>query len=331
MTSSSPPNPADRRHQALVELAARSREAPRRAGLDRAATDAITALEHAGVEALLLKGSALAQTLYAPDRQRSYYDVDLLVAAPRLTVAAAVLSQLGYHNVARAQGIEDVGAAPHAELWTRLDDAFGNVSIDLHRKLAGCSAHDERIWELLRAGAQEIEVNGRNCLTLSDAGLALHLALHLAQHGTADVKATSDLRLGLDRWPPEVWREASALAVELGGDESFAAGLRLIPEGELTADALGIGGGERVLRDLEQRDSRPRGTFHLEALTHAGTVSERLGILRRSLLPSPNWIRWEMAWAGSSKVHLLAGYLVHLARVPLWAVRAARFTRQQRR
>lgn len=289
----------------------------------------IGALEQRGVEALILKGAALAQTLYAPDRERSYYDVDLLVAPASLDTAATVLSALAYRNITSVQGIDDVAGVVHAELWTRLE-AAGNMSIDLHRKLPGCEAPDQTIWRSLREGAQAIRLDGHPVLTLGNPGLALHLALHLAQHGPSDIKAAADLRLGLTRWPEAVWQAAATLARELAAHEAFSAGLRLVAEGEAQAAALDLSSGEQVLLGLAQRGIRPRGTFHVEALTRARTIGERAGILRKALLPAPNWIRWEMAWAARSRLHLASAYLVHLVRTPLWAARALRYARRHR-
>lgn len=323
----SQPDPADRR-LALNDFAARSRHAQRRAQLDQAAAEAIVALDGAGVEALLLKGAGLAQALYGPDRERAYFDIDLLVAPDSLPTVDSVLSELGYRNIMKDQGIDDLTGVVHAALWTRLGE-FGNVSLDLHWKLAGCDASAETIWTALRRDAVFRQLGDWRVLTSSEVGFALQVALHLAQHGRSDAKAVADLRLALISWSAGVWEQAAALASELDALETFAAGLRLLPEGEIAADALKLGTGEQVLWDLEHRESRPRGTFHLDALSRAVTFRQRLAILRRALFPPTEWIRWEMPWASRSPAALAAGYLVHLLRTPRWALRAALFRSQR--
>lgn len=321
----SQPEPAGR-SEALTDFAARSRDAPRRAHLDQAAAEAIDAIDRAGIEVLLLKGAGLAQALYAPDRERAYFDIDLLVAPASRTTAENVLSALGYRNVTKDRGIDDVAGVVHAELWTRLGK-FGNVSIDLHRKLAGCAAPPEVIWTALRRDARSMQLGDQKLgvLTSSEVGFALQVALHLAQHGPGDAKALADLRLALTSWPHGLWERAAVMARELQAVEAFAAGLRLVPEGEALAEALELTSGQRVLWDLENRESRPRGTFHLDALSRASNSKQRLAVLRRALLPSPEWIRWEMPWAAHGKARLAAGYLLHLVRTPQWALRAALF------
>lgn len=340
----SQPDSSDQRGRALTDFAARSREASRktepgvpshtawrREGLDRVAAETITALHDAGVEVLVLKGPALAQALYGPARERGYFDIDLLVSPEARSAVEQVLSQLGYRNVSRDQGIDDVAGILHAEMWARLDKEIGNVSVDLHWKLAGCAAPEERIWTVLRSGAQIIGIGGCPALTLSDAGLALHAALHLAQHGLTDAKATGDLRLALERWPPELWAHAAELAAELEALGAFSVGLALLPEGARMAGALGLRVDEGLRWDLDNRDSRPRGTFHVQALTDAKRFSHRLAIIRRALIPSPAWMRWEMRWSTHSPLHLAAAYLTHLARTPVWALRAVRFRLRQPR
>ena len=50
------------------------------------------------VPALLLKGPAFARWLYDDSRERSYRDIDLLVAPERIAAAGAALSELGFER-----------------------------------------------------------------------------------------------------------------------------------------------------------------------------------------------------------------------------------------
>lgn len=68
-----------RADEVLREFVERARTVSRRPVLDAAAGEVLTALEAAGIEALLLKGAALARLLYGPDEHRGYLDIDLLV------------------------------------------------------------------------------------------------------------------------------------------------------------------------------------------------------------------------------------------------------------
>jgi hypothetical protein len=325
-----PSAPEDPRREALEDFAWRSRSAFRRARLDEATAEAIGALTEAGVEVLLLKGVALARSLYAPEEQRTYYDVDLLVAPTGLAAARRVVTELGYRNVSADRGVDDVAGILHAEAWHRVVPEIGHEAIDLHWRLDGCSADSETVWSALRAERGQIEIAGVMSPTLGVAGLALHVALHAAQHGPDDVKALADLRRALERWSPERWGRAASLAAQLGAAEPFAAGLRLLPAGSGLADRLGLSEAPAIAWNIANRAGRPRGTFHVDALRQARTRGERLYVIRRALLPSRAWITWEMRWAARGRMHLLAAYAVHILRAPVWALRAVGYRRRSR-
>jgi hypothetical protein len=314
--------------RALEEYVARSRTIARRSRLDAAALEALDGLHTAGIDALLLKGPALARALYRPDEHRGYFDVDLLVAPADLGAAGAVLARLGYTNVSEKRGIDDLAGILHAQLWSRLDPGFGNVSIDLHWRLAGCDVPPQTAWTALSANRAAVNLGGRSVATLGSPGLAFHLALHAAQHGPDDLQAVGDLDRGLSRLPPEVWKEAAQLAPELRATEAFAAGLRLLPAGVALADDLRLPWAEALLWQIAHRDARPRGTFHLQALTDAKSLRERALVVRRSLLPTRAWIVWEQSWAAPGGLRLVAAYALHIARAPVWVARAWRFRRQ---
>jgi hypothetical protein len=327
------PEPAyqeERQRGLLEEFAVRASTAARTSRLDAAAAEALEACAAVGVEPLLLKGAALARTLYRSDETRGYFDIDLLVSPEDLSVAGRVLDGLGYRNVTALQGVEDIAGSVHAQMWSCLLPEMGNLTIDLHWRLDGCEAPPEIIWAVLNAEHTVIEVGGRHVRTLGRPGLALHLALHTAQHGPDDVKAVADLNRGLERWSPEVWLQAAKLARELRAAEAFAAGLRLVPGGDLVVRRLQLPSGDAVLHELAHRGGRPRGTFHLQAFTEARGLRERLKLLRRSLVPSRAWIEWEHPEAANSRLRLFAAYCAHILRAPAWAATAWRFRRRMR-
>lgn len=324
-------DPGTRGHTALERFGRRSQTAARRSQIDAATLEAVEALGRAGVDALVLKGIALARLLYRADEPRGYFDLDLLVSPADLDRARHLLAELNYTDVNGMQGIDDVAGVLHAEPWARLVPDFGNVTVDLHWRLVGCGATAEHLWQTLSSRRTWIELGGQRLATLDRTGLALHLALHAAQHGPADAQAVGDLVHGLERWPPETWRGAARLADELQAREAFAAGLRLVAAGPALAAELGLPDGDRVLWEIAHRDERPRGTFHLDALTDARTFRERADVLRRSLFPTPAWIAWEYRWARDSRARMAAAYVVHLLRSPVWAVRAARYVSRARR
>ena len=184
----------------LEEFAARAQTVSRQSELNHAAVAAVKALDAAGIDALVLKGPALARSLYRRGEHRGYFDIDLLVSAKQRPAAGRVLASLGYIDFIRTSGLHIFEDDPHADLWT------GVIHLDLHWRLPGCEADPERVWEALLARRVWIELERTEAPVLDRPGLALHLALHAAQHGSEDHKAIGDLARGLERWPIEVWR-----------------------------------------------------------------------------------------------------------------------------
>lgn len=311
----------------------RARGLSRQAQLDAAAVEVLDAFGGAGLQPLLLKGPVLARVLYAPDEHRGYSDVDLLISPADLPQARRALTRAGFKHGEEVFGIDDVGGILHSETWSRRGEGEwrGPLLIDLHWRLPGCGASAEAVWEALSRRRASIELNGRKAAVLDPAGLALHLAIHAAHHGPDDLKAIADLTRGLERWPLGVWHAAASLAAELEATSAFAAGLRLVPIGTERADELGLPPTHELDWAIRHRDSRPRGTFHLQALANARDARARADVLRRSLLPGREWIAWEYPWARGGGARLVAAYGAHLLRTPLWAARAWRYRRKERR
>ena len=276
----------------------------------------------------MLKGPVLGRVLYRADEHREYMDADVMVAPSDLDRAREVLGGLGYAR-SDDRGVDDFLGVLHAETWyRRIPDG---ALVDLHWRLAGCAASPERAWAELYGDHEEIDLGGCSVEVLGRPALALHLGTHAAQHGPDDKKALGDLAKGLERWPEEDWRHAARLAEKLTAVEAFAAGLRLHPEGAAMARALGLPDAPETSWTVQHSRSRPRGTFHLEALVEAQGIRERAKVLRKSLLPRREWIIWTYPPARNSRIKLLRGYLRHLSRAPLWAFRAWQFRRNARR
>lgn len=315
------------RTRALHDLAARAANLDGREASEQAAVELIGRLEEVGVDLLLLKGPALARLLYHPGEHRGYYDVDVLLAPDNLQRARDALSALGYENRSEPLGVDNFHGAVHGETWMRPRDA----AVDLHWSLAGCTVPPHAVWATLYGSRTTIELKGRAAWVPGRDALALHVALHAADHGPGALKALGDLARALDRWPQEDWRAAVDLAEALGATTAFAAGLRLLPEGAAIAQALGLPATPALTWTILHRDARPRGTFHLEALRQSSGRAARLDVLRRSLFPPSAWMVRRFAWARRGRLALVAAYCAHLARAPLWAARAWRFDRLARR
>lgn len=297
--------------------------------LEPAAAELFTAFAADGVEALLLKGPALAQLLYRPGERRSYVDLDILVAPAGFARVEALLERMRYRNASSRLGIDDVGGVVHADTWLSPVDSTPH-EIELHRWFPGAEAPPESAWEALWRKRTAIDVLGTRIAVLAREGQALQLATHAAQHGPHYFKGIRELELGLERFERSVWEEAARLAASVGATPAFAAGLRLAPAGGELATALGLPDDPEFDWDLRHLDERPRGAFHVEAL-RAATPRQRVQLVRRALFPNRRWLTVEYHWAQKSPLHLAAGYLLHLARAPLWGARAVAFRRRRAR
>ena len=315
---------------AIDDFIERVRGLRRREELDLAAVVVLDAFDAAGVQFLLLKGPSLARLLYAEHEHRGYSDIDLLIAPDDLAEARRTLAGLGYGKSSSQFGIDDVAGIQHSEQWGQRGET-GPLWIDLHWSLGGCEAPDPAVWDALARRSTSIDHAGREVAVLGLSALAFHLALHAAQHGSSDRKAMGDLARGLERWGIEIWSSAAAVADETGATQTFAAGLRLLPVGAALASGLGLPPANGVAWEIRHRQSRPRGTFHLEAFAEARGMRARANVLRRSLIPTREWIRWEIPWAARGRLALLAAYAWHILRTPAWALRAWRFRRGARR
>jgi hypothetical protein len=299
---------------------------------DAAAAEVLAALDEAGVDAVLLKGRGLGALLYGAGEQRRYSDVDLLVAPHELDAAEGVLQRLSYANADTVRGIDDVGGVVHEQTWMRTTpDSAGQPVIDLHWSLPGARVAPALQWQALAARRARIDVGGRRAAVLDRAGQAMHLAMHAAQHGPGFQKNLDELALALERWPGDVWESAAALAQEIEATSTFAAGLRLLPQGGALASRLALPSTTELDWTIRHRHNRPRGTFHLQALAETESLGGRLRIVRRSLLPRQTWIEYQHPWARGGALRLAAGYGLHLMRAPFWGARALLFRRRAKR
>jgi hypothetical protein len=271
---------------------------------DRAATELFGRLGTEGIEAILLRGPAIAARLY-DDGERAYADSDVLVHSAAKRALEDILRDLGYATY-----------IPLGEHWRRAADG---AEIDLHVEIFGARAPNAELWARMSAHGDTIELAGSRIPALDPAGTAAIVALHAAHHGAAVPHTLEDLQRALARFALPVWQHAATLAGDIDALVAFRQGLSMLAAGAEQLDELGLHHAVSIRSSL-----RRRGIELPYYLTEALTPRERAAILRHRLTPS----RMEMAAtidtrAAGSTLHLLA---VHARRAARLARRALRLT-----
>lgn len=235
-------------------------------------------MQRAGVAVVLLKGPSIASWLYGPEEPRWYNDCDLLVRERDLVIAGGVLEGLEYRRRPNPPDDPALLADVHSIVWTRAHD---DAAVELHWTLVGLAASPQLVWDTLSGETVPVTVDGVGTRALGEAARALHLALHLAQHGCATPQPTEDLRRGIERLEYGVWLAARARSARLGGDSAFAAGLRALPSGAELAARLALPPAETYWTMRAQ--SAPRGALRLRQLRDAHGWRERWLFLSEGL------------------------------------------------
>jgi Uncharacterised nucleotidyltransferase len=260
------------------------RDTARSLRLDLAAAETIDALAAAGVRAILMKGRVHHRLLYPDGEPRTYSDVDLLVEAGSRRRVDPVLRALGFdHRYTGETAIPD-----HADDWVREGD---RTVLDVHWTLVGASADPHRVWRALSSHTERIVLGGREVEVLGRPAVALQVAMHAAQHGSASPRAMEDLRRAVAAFDEPLWVQASALAAELDAVEMLAAGLALDPAGAGIARAVGLPA-DRSVETTLLSSSAPPLALGLQKLAGTPTLRGRLRLLAREAFPSRSFLRF---------------------------------------
>jgi hypothetical protein len=154
--------------------------------LQASLAEAVTVLQREGIEPIVVKGGALAGTVYANPGLRPMGDLDLLVPTQAMEPAGAALSAIGYHLARRLSArMEAFQARFGGGLeWTR-QDRLGLTHIDLQHALVGvdlCRHAFPVEARALWAAARPLDAGGTQALQLSAEDTLLHLCLHPPLH-----------------------------------------------------------------------------------------------------------------------------------------------------
>jgi hypothetical protein len=265
-------------------------------GVDALAAELAGVFASAGVDWIVLKGPAVRLALY-PDGDRSYRDLDILVAQEQESRCYDVLRTLGMTPLPGYGEPEEI--ALHHE-WGR-----GEEWVDVHVTLTGATAPPAVVWRELAVHRIDMDLGGARIPVLDDSALALHVVLHAAQHGARGHKWVGDLDRALTRFDAGVWREASGLATALGADAAFAAGLSLSSVRPLTVAPPTVAIPPEVALRASSAHPLAQG---FDRLHRDASPRDRLRRVGRALVPTRQFMRRWSRLAKRGRRGLAAAY-----------------------
>ena len=186
-----------------------------------------------GLEVLVLKGTALAYSVYPTPSARRRCDSDLLIRSCDLEKSRAILERLGFQLALAQEGL--FGSMHLQETWVLSHFDGSNHQIDLHWAIANSqvvsSAFSEsEIWEC----KLPIEIAGQTAQALATAAQFRHCALHAAlslrspylYEGTSHSSGERliwalDLRLLADRMTDQDWLAILDASDRRGGGKAL--------------------------------------------------------------------------------------------------------------
>jgi hypothetical protein len=309
------------------QLSPALRAAARGLRVDVVTAEVVSKLREAGVHPILLKGPSIAAWLYADGTPRPYTDTDLLVSPEALQRAARVLRAGGFR--------EQPGVSSYT--WFRRSD---RSIVDLHDTLFGIGATKDQAWVVLSEDTETMPVGGVEMETLSLPARLFYIVLHAAQHQSDGfARPLKDLERALHLAKEWHWQEAAALASRLQALPTFAAGLRLLPEGVSLADRMSLLDQRPLMLSLREEGGRTSLVVTLERLARAPGMGARLRLLAQRLAPPPDYMRWRYPrLVGRGQAGLALAYLWRpistVARLPTAIIawrRARRASRDRQR
>lgn len=270
--------------------------------------ETVAALADAGLEVLVLKGTALAQWLYPAPHLRPGSDVDLLVADGAAAERAVdCLQPLGYRVLG---GVRPAQSSDYEVAL--LDDTRRSLVVDLHWRLANHAAL-ARGWTFaeLRAQARPLPTLHPRALALGQVHALVHALLHRQSNlpsGSQDrLVWLYDLHLLAGRCTDADWQAFLRICDEKGIARACLDGLQASRQWLCTVipghveTALSRQAGSSSIQAVGGSDQGAMDRAHLHALRGR----ERWTWLWHKLLPPPAFMRhryevdgaWPLLWA----------------------------------
>ncbi len=214
----------------------------------------LPALEEAGCSPVVLKGPALAETVYRSRGQRFFADLDILVRKDRLDTACAVLQQLGV-----GPAVTTFPPAFYDQYhFHRILSTRSGVLVELHWDLVGPESFYHFDLERLLRRTQNVAFGDGSMRILSPRDQLLHITIQCLNEGFSNFRHLLDARLLFPRID-----DLSALA-DQARVQGLATGLWLLLS--LCQELFGLEGSAETLHVLAPRPAVRRCLESLELL-----------------------------------------------------------------
>ena len=187
----------------------------------------LVVLNRAKIEVLLLKGSALAATVYGSFRDRPMGDVDMLVRAEQVDKVRALMLSLDW--AIDPEVPDDLSYGMHQHLPPLQDLTGGGVRLEIHRSIlpARHPFHfdEDEIWK----AARPVSVGAGQAFVMHPEHHAVHVAIHFAwlhMMRQGAFNAIRDLQV-LVRAGALDWKQVASRATKMGASSCCYWTLRL--------------------------------------------------------------------------------------------------------
>ncbi len=141
----------------------------------------LESFEYRGIQVIVLKGAALAKTVYGDIGLRPMQDIDLLVRRQDLRGSNETMYELGYFGGADILSTEGrmKNKHYHVPIYRHRNNKAVPVEIHWHITDKSWGVNIDKWWD--RAGSMEID--GHSALVPSPEDMIVHLCLHSCNHG----------------------------------------------------------------------------------------------------------------------------------------------------
>ena len=253
-----------------------------------------------GIDAIVLKGACLAETVYDDIALRPMHDIDILIREEDLSAVQTVLLDAGYGPCMRPPVADQILRHHHLIPFTRPGRPSVEVHVTLTPPHSPCAMAMDVFWDRARSA----DFGGLTALTLSPEDLLLHLCLHFSinhQFSILEMKNLCDISETIRRHNADIdWKALGDRCREYGIGRYVYCTLRLASEllgAQLRPEDLNSIGNEDadtpttgILADLLLDEAAIPLPDALEQMDREEGLAPKALVLARSIVPPLSYL-----------------------------------------